>query len=79
MGLFAALGINGIQHDDIRDASIKCRYAECRDYFYVMLRVTLQNVITLNVVAPKRMHACSGHSSLLHTDFSIHIVRARVR
>ncbi len=35
---------------DIQHNSIECHYAECRDYFNVMMSVIILNVVMLSVV-----------------------------
>jgi hypothetical protein len=45
MGLVATLSIKDTQHN-----SIKCHYAECRDYLNVVLNVGMLCVFRLNVV-----------------------------
>jgi hypothetical protein len=45
-GIFATLNI------DIHQNSIACHYAECHDFFIVMLSVGMLSVVMLIVVAP---------------------------
>jgi hypothetical protein len=50
MGLFAKLSKNDIQHKIIRCHCAECRYAECYDFFIVMLSGVMLNAVTLSVV-----------------------------